>query len=189
MAELIVNNIPAHAAVDRVEIAEPGFINFFINEKVEAQVIAEVLQKGELFGPGKFDKDPLNSTSNLELDNTVQYAHARISSVLRQLKEQGLNWDEEKGLANINLLVEPQEKALIKLVSSYPGVIKATSASNQLAKYLKELATGLHSYYNAVQLLPEQESLRSARLCLSKAIRQVLRNGLQLIGVLTPESM
>ncbi|NSL19063.1 arginine--tRNA ligase [Tatlockia micdadei] len=139
-----------------------------------------------------FDLDLAKSESSDNPVYYIQYAHARISSVLRQLHERGLSWDEAKGLENIDLLAEPQEVALISLISRYPEVIEASAKAcepHQLAYYLRELATGLHSYYNAVQLLCEQELLRSARLCLLKAVRQVLRNGLQLIGVSTPESM
>lgn len=139
-----------------------------------------------------FDLDLAKSESNDNPVYYIQYAHARISSVLRQLQERGLQWDEENGLAHVELLVEPQEAALISLINRYPEVI-VTSASvcepHQLAYYLRELANGLHSYYNAVQLLCEQDVLRNARLCLLKAVRQILRNGLHLIGVSTPESM
>ncbi|WP_412754782.1 arginine--tRNA ligase [Legionella donaldsonii] len=139
-----------------------------------------------------FDLDLAKSESNDNPVYYIQYAHARISSVLRQLQERGLQWDEEKGLAHIELLVEPQEAALISLINRYPEVIVAAASAcepHQLAYYLRELANGLHSYYNAVQLLCEQEVLRNARLCLLKAVRQILRNGLHLIGVSTPESM
>lgn len=139
-----------------------------------------------------FDLDLAKSESNDNPVYYIQYAHARISSVLRQLRERGLSWDEQMGLNHINELVEPQETVLISLLSRYPEVIEASARTcepHQLAYYLRELATGLHSYYNAVQLLCEQETLRAARLCLLKAVRQILRNGLQLIGVSTPESM
>lgn len=139
-----------------------------------------------------FDLDLAKSESSDNPVYYVQYAHARISSVLRQLQERGLSWDEAQGLAHVDQLVEPQEALLISLLSRYPEVIVAsanTCEPHQLAYYLRELATGLHSYYNAVQLLCEQDALRSARLCLLKAVRQVLRNGMQLLGVSTPESM
>ncbi|MDI1351387.1 MAG: DALR anticodon-binding domain-containing protein, partial [bacterium] len=77
-------------------------------------------------------------------------------------------------------------------VCRYPEIIEAAATScepHHLAYYLRELANGLHSYYNAVQLLCEQEQLRSARLCLLEAVRQVLNNGLDLLGVSAPESM
>jgi len=139
-----------------------------------------------------FDLDLAKSESSDNPVYYIQYAHARISSVLKQLLERGLSWDEGVGLANIELLTEPQESALISLVSRYPEVIETSARlcePHQLAYYLRELANGLHSYYNAVPLLCEQESLRGARLCLLKAVRQVLRNGMQLLGVSAPESM
>ncbi len=139
-----------------------------------------------------FDLDLAKSESSDNPVYYIQYAHARISSVLRQLHERGLSWDKAAGLAHVDLLVEPHEVALISLIGRYPEVIEVCAnlcEPHQLAYYLRELATGLHSYYNAVQLLCEQPVLRSARLCLLTAVRQVLRNGLQLTGVSSPESM
>jgi arginyl-tRNA synthetase len=139
-----------------------------------------------------FDLDLAKSESSDNPVYYVQYAYARISSVLRQLQERGLSWEEAKGLAHVELLVEPQEVALISLINHYPEVIIAAAQAyepHQLAYYLRELAASLHSYYNAILLLCEQEDLRSARLCLLKAVQQVLKNGLQLLGVSAPESM
>ena len=139
-----------------------------------------------------FDLDLAKSESSDNPVYYIQYAHARICSVLRQLRERGLSWDESVGLLQVDLLVEPHESALISLVSRYPEVIEVAASTcepHQLAYYLRELANGLHSYYNAVPLLCDQEELRSARLCLLKAVRHVLHNGLQLLGVSAPESM
>ena len=139
-----------------------------------------------------FDLDLAKSESSDNPVYYIQYAHARISSVLRQLQERGLSWDEEVGLQHVDLLVEPHEAALISLMSRYPEVIESAATTcepHQIAYYLRELANGLHSYYNAITLLCEQDTLRWARLCLLKAVRQVLRNGIQLLGVSAPESM
>lgn len=139
-----------------------------------------------------FDLDLAKSESNDNPVYYIQYAHARICSVLKQLKERGLSWDKAVGLKHIDLLEQAHETALISLICRYPEVIEAAACTcepHQLAYYLRELATGLHSYYNAVQLLCEQEQLRSARLCLLEALRQVLHNGLELLGVSAPESM
>ncbi|WP_028388244.1 arginine--tRNA ligase [Legionella fairfieldensis] len=139
-----------------------------------------------------FDLDLAKSQSSDNPVYYIQYAHARISSVFRQLQERGLEWDEAKGLTVIEQLNTPQEVALISLLCRYSEVIMTSAKTcepHQLAYYLRELATGLHSYYNAVQLLCKDENLRSARLCLLKAVRQILRNGLQLLGVSSPESM
>ena len=140
----------------------------------------------------EFDLDLAKSESS---DNPVyylQYAHARICSVLRQLEERGLSWDEATGLAALDQLTEVHEQALVLLVGRYPEIIESaarTCEPHQIAYYLRELATGLHSYYNAVPLLCEPHALRCARLCLLKAVRQVLYNGMQLLGVFAPESM
>jgi arginyl-tRNA synthetase len=139
-----------------------------------------------------FDLDLAKSESSDNPVYYIQYAHARICSVLKQLKERGLLWDQATGLKHIDLLEQQHETTLITLICRYPEIIEAaaiTCEPHQLAYYLRELANGLHSYYNAVQLLCEDEQLRSARLCLLEAVRQVLNNGLDLLGVSAPESM
>jgi len=139
-----------------------------------------------------FDLDLAKTESSDNPVYYIQYAHARICSVLKQLKERGLSWDKTVGLAHINLLQEPQEEVLIGLMSRYTELLEnaaSTCEPHQLAYYLRELANGLHSYYNAVPLLCEHEELRYARLCLLEAVRQILNNGLNLMGVSAPESM
>lgn len=139
-----------------------------------------------------FDLDLAKSQSNDNPVYYIQYAHARISSVMRQLQERRMNWDEGKGLEHFHLLTEPQETALISLISKYPEVMESAAKAcepHQLAYYLRELANGLHAYYNAVPLLCELDELRCARLCLLAAVRQVLRNGMGILGVSAPESM
>jgi arginyl-tRNA synthetase len=139
-----------------------------------------------------FDLDLAKSESSDNPVYYVQYAHARISSVLRQLQERQLTWNESLGLENLSLLKEPQEITLLTLINRYPELLAAAAKDCEphlLAYYLRELANGLHSYYNAVPLLCEDESLRCARLCLLLSVRQVLRNGLKLLGVSAPESM
>lgn len=139
-----------------------------------------------------FDLDLAKSESSDNPVYYIQYAHARICSVLRQLNERGLSWDKAVGLEHINLLDQPHEVALIALIGRYTEVVEQAAMQcepHQIAYYLRELANGLHSYYNAVQLLCEHEQLRYARLCLLEAVRQVLNNGLDLLGVSAPESM
>lgn len=139
-----------------------------------------------------FDLDLAKSESNDNPVYYIQYAHARISSVLRQMQERGLTQDDAIGLQHVEMLTEPQEIALMVLINRYPEVIEAAARAaepHQIAYYLRELANSLHSYYNAITLLCEQSSLRQARLCLLKAVRLVLRHGLQILGVSAPESM
>ncbi len=139
-----------------------------------------------------FDLDLAKAQSTENPVFYIQYAHARICSVLRQLKEREMVWDEELGLTNLTLLTLPQEISLIVLLNQYSEILNAAAVNfepHQLAHYLRDLAHGLHSYYNAVHLLCEQNDLRSSRLCLLKAVGQVLNNGLQILGVSAPESM
>lgn len=139
-----------------------------------------------------FDLDLAKSESSDNPVYYIQYAHARICSVLKQLSERGLSWDKSLGLNHLSLLDQSHETTLISLMNRYPEVIEESASAcepHQLAYYLRELANGLHSYYNAVQLLCEQETLRCARLCLLDAVRIVLNNGLELLGVSAPESM
>jgi arginyl-tRNA synthetase len=139
-----------------------------------------------------FDLDLAKSESNDNPVYYIQYAHARICSVLRQLKERNLTWDKALGLKSVDKLQEAHETALITLVCRYPEIIEAAATlcePHQLTYYLRELANGLHSYYNAVPLLCDDEQLRCARLCLLEAVRQIINNGLDLLGVSAPESM
>ncbi len=139
-----------------------------------------------------FDLDLARSQSN---DNPVyylQYAHARICSVQRQLQEKGFAQNTENGLANLDKLIEEHESDILTLLARYPEtVITAANAHepHQIAYYLKDLATALHTYYNAHQFIVEDEALRDARLVLIAATQQVLKNGLQLLGVSAPDTM
>jgi len=139
-----------------------------------------------------FDLDLAKSQSADNPVYYVQYAHARISSVLRQAGEKGIIVEPSPGATNLELLVEERERTLIKNLSRYPEVVEAaalTEEPHQLTHYLRELANELHTYYNAHQFLVEDERLRDARIKLILAARQVLRNGLKLLGVSAPESM
>ncbi len=139
-----------------------------------------------------FDLDLAKSQSN---DNPVyylQYAHARICSVLRLAREKGFERDAERGRRNLGLLCEAHELALLAELSRYPEVVETAALSHephQLAYYLRELANGFHAYYNAHVFLVESDDLRDARLNLIDAARQVLANGLGLLGVSAPAVM
>ncbi len=122
----------------------------------------------------------------------VQYAHARICSVFRQLAERGLEHDREIGEQNVARLSEPHEKALIRRLTSYPELLEEAAAAyepHQLAHYLRDLAGDFHTYYNAHKIIVEDVGLRNARLNLIAATRQVLQNGLKILGVSAPEKM
>ena len=137
-----------------------------------------------------FDLDLAKSNSNENPVFYIQYAHARICSVLRQAGEKSAKVDSMR--ADLSLLIEDSEKALLKELNRYKSVIESSALNyepHQLAYYLKELATNFHSYYNACQFLVDDDSLTQARLALISATKQVFVNGLSLLGVSAPESM
>ncbi|PCI50902.1 MAG: arginine--tRNA ligase [Moraxellaceae bacterium] len=122
----------------------------------------------------------------------IQYAHARVCSVARKLKEQGLEFDQPQGLAQLALLSSEHEKALMKKLTQYPELLEKAAINyepHSLANYLKELAGDFHAYYNANKVLVDDSELRNARISLSLAVKQVIANGLEIIGVSAPESM
>ncbi len=122
----------------------------------------------------------------------VQYAHARVCSVFRQLQEKGMTHDREIGERNVERLNEPHEKALIRRLTYFPELLETASEAlepHQLAHYLRDLAGDFHTYYNAHIFLVDDIGLRNARLNLVAATRQVIENGLKLLGVSAPERM
>ena len=139
-----------------------------------------------------FDLKLATSKTNENPVYYVQYAHARLCSVFRQLDEKGLPRDVVLGMNHLERLVEPHETALLTTLSRYPEVLESSAlqhAPHHLVNYLRDLATELHAYYNAHQFLVEHAGLRDARLNLIAAVRQVLLNGLRLLDVSAPESM
>jgi arginyl-tRNA synthetase len=139
-----------------------------------------------------FDLDLAKSQSSDNPVYYIQYAHARVASVLRQLQEKGLQWNPEAGSRELGRLSENHEDALLVNLSRYPEIVEAAALQHephQLAHYLRELANDFHTYYNAHQFLVADEALRNARLNLIAATRQVLANGLALLGVSAPDSM
>ena len=139
-----------------------------------------------------FDLELAKSRSNDNPVYYIQYAHARVASVMRQLEERGLTHDPAQGLACLNRLVEPQELQLVKRVSAFPEVVRqcaAQRAPHALVHYLRDLANDFHTNYSAHQLIVDEAELRNARLDLALAAQTVIRNGLDLLGVSAPEPM
>jgi arginyl-tRNA synthetase len=139
-----------------------------------------------------FDLDLAKSESSDNPVYYIQYAHARVVSVMRQLEEKNLSWDPQQGDDHLDLLTEPHEEHLMISLSRFPEVVEAaaiTHEPHQLAHYLRDLANEFHTYYNAHQFLVDQQNLRNARLNLIQATRQVIANGLALLGVSAPDTM
>lgn len=138
-----------------------------------------------------FDIDLAISQSNDNPVYYIQYAHARVCSVVRKLAEHGWQWSKSDEV-DLSLLESDAEKALMKRLTLFPEQVKRASDNAEphiIANYLVDLASDFHSYYNGHKMLIEDAALRSARLTLSEAVRQVLANGLELLGVSAPELM
>jgi len=139
-----------------------------------------------------FDIDLARSQSNDNPVYYIQYAHARVCSMLRKTEDAGQPFDHSVAMANLALLDSDQEKAVLNRLARYPEVVEHAAKSRepqQVAQYLLDLAGDFHTCYNAVKVMVDDDTLRNTRLALGLATRQVLRNGLDLMGVSAPEEM
>lgn len=141
-----------------------------------------------------FDIDLALSQSDENPVYYLQYAHARICSVLAQAKEKGFSIPTADAIAQMDLaaLSDKNAQALIARISEFSETLSVAAkecAPHTLCFYLKDLAGDFHAFYNAERVLVEDEKTRNARLALLLAARQVLRNGLDLLGISAPEKM
>ncbi len=143
-----------------------------------------------------FDLDLAKEQSKNNPVYYIQYAHARVCSVIKKLSERQLEHDLELGQNNLDLLDLEYEKSIMQKLAAFPDTIEKAALGrepHQIAYYLRELANEFHSYYNAkdVTKILDEKSIakRNARLNLSLAVKQVIKNGLSLLGVSAPESM
>ncbi|HVN71590.1 MAG TPA: arginine--tRNA ligase [Desulfomonilia bacterium] len=149
---------------------------FFMMRKCDAQLV--------------FDLDLAKKKSDENPVYYIQYAHARICSIIRNAAEQGIGTDTDE--TSLHLLAQGEDLELIKVLASYPDTI-VSAASNlephRIAFYLLDLATAFHRFYNRNRVITENASLTKARLALVAAVRQVIANALGLMGIDAPESM
>jgi len=160
------------------EVGRDATRYFLVARKTDSQLI--------------FDIDLARAQTNDNPVYYIQYAHARVCSVHRQLAERALTTDTAAGLAALDRLDSDHERTLMSELSRYPEVVEAAALNldpQLVAQYLRELAAAFHGYYNAHQFIVDDTGLRDARLVLASATRQVLANGLDLLGVSAPESM
>jgi len=144
-----------------------------------------------------FDLELAKSKTNENPVFYIQYAHARVASVMKELAGRGFAYDGAQArqimlAQGATLLAGAQAEAMLAALSRYPEVIlqaAAQRAPHALVHYLRELATTLHAFYNAERILVADDALRSARLYALLAVQQVLRNGLAILGASAPESM
>lgn len=139
-----------------------------------------------------FDLELAKSQSQDNPVYYVQYVHARICSIKRQMQEKGLQFSLATDVAELTLLEETHERILLATLAAYPETVLVAANNyepHQIAYYLRDLAHEFHTYYNACQILVDDEKLRKARISLVSAIQQVIKNGLDLLGVSAPEAM
>jgi arginyl-tRNA synthetase len=151
---------------------------FFLMRKADSQL--------------EFDLDLATRQSQENPVYYVQYAHARLMSIMKQAAEKGVAAGELSE-ARLELLVQPEELELLRTMAAYPGLVQKAAvdlAPHRLIFYLQELAAAFHSYYNKHRIISAEEvELSRARLWLAQGLRIVLYNGLTLIGVQAPEAM
>jgi len=138
-----------------------------------------------------FDLDLAVKQSNDNPVFYVQYAHARICSLLRKLKEEGIE-PKPVDSVNLTLLKEPEEIELIRKLSEYPEEIALSAKSlepSRLTRYVMDVAAHFHSFYNACRVKGEDEDLMNARIILVDCTRIVIKNILELIKIDAPEKM
>jgi len=139
-----------------------------------------------------FDLDLAKSQSNDNPVYYIQYAHARICSVINQLSDKKLKHDSDNGSKHLSSLTEKHETELLSKLDAYADTVNKAAFNAEphlLVHYLRELATLLHSYYNAHQFIIDDDNLRDARFNLISATKQILHNGLTLLGVSAPTKM
>jgi arginyl-tRNA synthetase len=139
-----------------------------------------------------FDLELAKSRTNDNPVYYIQYAHARVASVMKQLEARQLQYDAAMASENLARLDSAHEQAALRELARYPEVVlqaAAARAPHALVHYLRELANTFHTWYNAATFIVEDAPLRNARLALALGVRQVVRNGLGLLGVSAPDSM
>ena len=142
--------------------------------------------------PLDFDLELAKSRTNENPVYYIQYAHARVASVMKQLASRDLPFDRAAGLSSVGLLSGAHEQAVLGALVRYPEVLEQAAlnrAPHALVHYLRELANTFHTYYNAEPFIVGDPATRNARIALVLGVQQVIRNGLSLLGVSAPESM
>ena len=168
--------IPLIELIEEVSSEAARF--FYINRKADQHL--------------DFDLDLAKSQTKDNPLYYIQYAHARICGVFETLKKEGMKLNQELGLDNLNLLNLDKEIEIQKMLLQYPEVISRAAENSEphlICYYLKDLSGLFHSYYNSERFLVEDEKLMNSRLFLLKGTKQVISNGLEILGIGAPESM
>lgn len=162
--------------------------NFVTLDELMEEVGADVTRFFFLMrSPGthlEFDLDQAKEAGEKNPVYYLQYAHARIRSILRK--------SDVSGTGRLDLLSHPSEQALLKTLVDFPEAVRSAAASmepHRLINYLNELATGFHKFYHDCRIIGEEADLAAARTALLHGVARVLRNGLTILGISAPERM
>ena len=139
-----------------------------------------------------FDLELAKEQSNLNPVYYIQYANARICSVIKEIEKKGYKHDYALGIKNIGSLVSKHESELISMLQKYPDTIKSSAdqrAVNKVSNYLKDIAQLFHSYYGAQKFIIDGDETRNARIILLRCVSIVIKDGLSLLGVSSPSKM
>ena len=191
LARWLAEALVAAAGVHSAEVAGPGFVNLRLEPAARAEVVHEILAAGQGFGaadpPGRGGAE-FGGSARRGPQRAVQYAHARLVSLTRNAADLGV---ASEG-ARLGLLTHEQEGELIGMLAEFPR-IAATGESDRVVRYLARLADTGHDFTDTCRVLPmgdeEPGPHHAARLVLCQATRQVLANGLRLLGLSAPERM
>lgn len=160
----------------------------YLIDEVGADVVRYFFIMRNMSSHLNFDIDLAKKQSDENPVFYLQYAHARISSILRLAEEQKIDYS----LDSLNKLTEPSEQALLKKIFSYKEDITYAAENfepHKITNYLEDLATAFHKFYTDCRIIGSEPEIASARLALSVAVKIVLKNGLNLLGVSAPEKM
>lgn len=168
--------IPLMELIEEVSSEAARF--FYINRKADQHL--------------DFDLDLAKSQTKDNPLYYIQYAHARICGVFETLKKEGRKLNQDLGLDNLDLLNLDKEIEIQKMLLQYPEVISRAAEHSEphlICYYLKDLSGLFHSYYNSERFLVDNDKLMNSRLFLLKGTKQVISNGLEILGIAAPESM
>ncbi len=139
----------------------------------------------------EFDIDLAKKTDKDNHVYYIQYAHARICSIKKELKKRNIEFELETSLEKLNLLKE-NEKDIISLINGYPEILEQCYKNYELHPlcfYLRDLSSKFHSFYNSEKIITENKDYSDAKIALSTAVQEVIKNGLSILGINCPEVM
>jgi len=139
----------------------------------------------------EFDIDLAKKTNKDNHVYYIQYAHARICSIKKELKKRKIDFNLKESLEKLSLLKET-EKEIISLVNGYPEILEQCYKNNELHPlcfYLRDLSSKFHSFYNAEKIISDDKDYSDAKIALSIAIKEIINNGLNILGIGCPEKM